>query len=216
MTRIKMCGMRTLDDSRAGLLAGADMLGFIFYEPVRRFIEPALAAQIIAACREEFNGWQAVGVFVDQPLKQVNAVAARCGLDLVQLAGEEPPQYVAGLDVPAVKVLRAGPAGWSLPALLVAQAGYSVHSFLIDSHVDGFYGGTGLAGDWQSLAGLLNGCMLAGGLNPGNVAAAVSLTRASAVDVSSGIETAGVKDPRLMQAFAQAVRTGVTPVAAGR
>jgi phosphoribosylanthranilate isomerase len=196
MTAVKICGIRTVDDAKAALDAGADMLGFIFYRPVRRYVEPALVATIVQAARKHRDGWQAVGVFVDEPAESVNAIAAQCALDLVQLAGNEPPEYVRALRTPAVKVIRD----------LSGGPEYAVKRFMVDTHVEGLYGGTGVAGEWQALAGRMAEHILAGGLSPRNVRQAVELTRPWGVDVSSGVETDGVKDPALMSAFVKAAR----------
>ncbi len=182
------------------------MLGFVFYHPVPRYVEPAIVAGIVAELRTEFSGWQGVAVFVDEPIQQANDIVQRCGLDLVQLAGDEPPSYAAGLIRPAIKVLRVREGRWSAGRLAQAKASYNVQRFMIDSHVSGFYGGTGVASDWDSLAGLLADDILAGGLRPDNVAAALAATQAWGVDVSTGVEREGRKDPELIRAFVEAVR----------
>jgi phosphoribosylanthranilate isomerase len=191
------------------------MLGFIFYRPVARYVAPEQVADIVAQLRSERRDWQAVGVFVDEPADRVNAIAAACGLDLVQLAGDESPEYCGQLDGPAIKVLRVRDGRWNAERLARAQAGYAVHRFMIDSHVSGFYGGTGVAADWQDLSGLMAGHILAGGLRADNVATALSLTRPWAVDVSSGVEIDGNKDPRLIREFLDAVRSCSSPIAMG-
>src|SRR5207248_1414359 len=108
----------------------------------------------------------------------VNRVAGRCNLDLVQLAGDESPDYCRELTVPALKVLRVREGRWDADRLRQASGGYSVQRFMVDSHVTGFYGGTGVTSDWDSLAGLLPGHILAGGLRPDNVAQALAVTGA--------------------------------------
>ena len=210
MTRVKICGIRTLDEARAALRAGADMLGFVFYRPVRRYIAPEEVATIVAACRRDpvLAGatWQAVGVFVNEPVESINAIGRLCGLDLVQLCGEEDPAYCTRLELPAIKVLRAGAGVWTAQRLAEAGRGYLVERFMVDSHVDGYYGGTGVPTDWTSLAGLMNDKILAGGLRPDNVALALATVRPWGVDVSSGVERGGRKDPDLIQAFLDEVR----------
>jgi phosphoribosylanthranilate isomerase len=192
------------------------MLGFIFYRPVARYIEPEDVGRVVRRLRAEFAAWQAVGVFVDEPVERVNAIAAGCGLDLVQLAGDEPPDYCAALTTPAIKVLRVRQGRWNAERLAAAQAGYAVERFMIDSHVSGFYGGTGVAADWRDLAGLLDGHILAGGLRPDNVAQALDIGHPWGVDVSSGVETDGRKDPALIRQFLDAVRQHSSPTAVGR
>lgn len=182
------------------------MLGFIFYRPVSRFVSPETVAEIVRACRSQFQGWQAVGVFVNEPLDQINAISQACNLDLLQLAGEEPPEYCRQLSRPAIKVLRIAEGCWSAERLLKAKAGYRVERFMIDSHVSGYYGGTGVASDWDSLSGLLGDDILAGGLRPDNAALALAATTPWGVDVSTGVEREGSKDPELVRRFIEAVR----------
>jgi phosphoribosylanthranilate isomerase len=197
MTRVKICGIRSLDDAKAALDAGADMLGFIFYRPVRRYLEPARAAAIIEGARKhQASGWQAVGVFVDEPADSLKAIAAECRLDVVQLHGDETPEYVEAIGRPAVKVIRN----------LDHVPKYSVQRFMLDSQVEGYYGGSGVPREWRSLAGRMAEHILAGGLTPDNVREAIDLTQPWGVDVSSGVETDGVKDPTLIGAFLKAVR----------
>jgi len=206
MTRVKICGIKSAGEGLTALRLGADMLGFIFYRPVARWIEPDLAAEIIAACRGEFPDWKAVGVFVDEPLESINQICHVCGFDVVQLAGSETPTYAAELVRPAIKVLRTREQAWSAELLAESCAGYAVERFLVDSHLDGFYGGTGTAADWQGLAGIMDRHILAGGLRPDNVASALELARPWGVDVSSGVERDGRKDPSLVGRFIEAVR----------
>jgi phosphoribosylanthranilate isomerase len=206
MTAIKICGIKTATDGLAALEAGADMLGFIFYRPVRRYVEPALAADIIAACRAKHRNWRAVGVFVDETAAEVDRIAELCKLDLVQLNGDETPTYASGLRSTAIRVLRPGPNPWTASRLDDAKRGYNVERFMVDSHVDGMYGGTGVAGDWQALTGLMDGSILAGGLTAANVAQAIELLKPWGVDVSSGVERDGAKDPDLIREFIAAVR----------
>jgi phosphoribosylanthranilate isomerase len=192
------------------------MLGFVFYRPVPRYVKPESVCAIVRELKAQFGGWQAVGVFVNEPADELNAIAEGCGLDLVQLAGDESPEYCERLERPAVKVLRIREGVWSAEQLRQAQAGYRVSRFMVDSHVSGFYGGTGVASDWDGLAGLLSGHILAGGLRPDNVAAALATTSPWGVDVSSGVETDGRKDPGLIREFIAAVRGEIpSPIAMG-
>ncbi|MFI5266270.1 MAG: N-(5'-phosphoribosyl)anthranilate isomerase [Chloroflexota bacterium] len=207
MTRVKICGIKTVEDGRAALTAGADMLGFIFYRPVSRYLAPEVVAEIVSQLRSEHNAWQAVGVFVDEPVDNVNAIAEACDLDLVQLAGDESPDYCRRLEHPAIKVLRVRDCRWTTERLAEAKAGYQVERFMIDSHVSGFYGGTGVAADWQDLSGLLDGHILAGGLHPDNVASALAIAHPWGVDVSSGVEIDGKKDATLIRHFLAAVQS---------
>lgn len=210
MTRVKICGIKTVDEARAALACGADMLGFVFYRPVPRYVQPEVVAEIVRTCRtahaSDGRTWHAVGVFVNEPAEAVNAICRVSDLDLVQLCGEEDAAYCARLERPAIKVLRAGSAAWTAERLRQAQHGYAVERFMVDSHVEGFYGGTGVAADWDGLTNLLDDQILAGGLRPDNVAGALAVTHAWGVDVSSGVEREGRKDPELIRAFIDEVR----------
>ena len=93
MTLVKVCGIRSVAEGRVALEAGADWLGFIFWRPGKRYIAPADAAEIIAALRRESLAWSAVGVFVDPPLQDVQHAADLCGLDYIQLSGDEPADF---------------------------------------------------------------------------------------------------------------------------
>lgn len=182
------------------------MLGFVFYRPVPRYVQPEQVADIVRQLRAITPHWLAVGVFVDEPLERLNAIAEECGLDMVQLAGEESPEYCVRAVRPAIKVLRIRDGRWSAERLAQARAGYDVERFMVDSHVSGFYGGTGVPSDWDSLAGLLDDSILAGGLRPDNVTGAIGTVRPWGVDVSTGVEVDGRKDPELMRGFVEAVR----------
>jgi len=188
------------------LASGADMLGFVFYRPVARYVKPQSVSRIVRELRRDFRNWRAVGVFVDEPAAELNAIAEACDLDAVQLAGNESPEYCAQLERPAIKVLRIRDGVWSADRLRRAKSGYEVSRFMIDSHVSGFYGGTGVASDWDGLAGLMGDHILAGGLRPDNVGAALAATQPWGVDVSTGVESGGQKDPDLIRRFVEAVR----------
>ncbi len=206
-TQVKICGIRTLAEAGVALEAGADMLGFVFYRAAARYITPDRVAALVGEVRERFSrAWQAVGVFVNEPLDSLNEILLGCDLDVAQLCGEEPPDYCVRTARPVFKVLRARDNGWSVDRLRHEQMGYEVARFMIDSHVDGFYGGTGVVSDWTTLGGLLDGMILAGGLRPENVASALAVSGAWGVDVSTGVERDGGKDPALVRAFIAAVR----------
>jgi phosphoribosylanthranilate isomerase len=155
-----------------------------------------------------------VGVFADQPPALVNGVADAAGLDVVQLSGSEPWEQALTIRRPVIKALRVG-AGMPPDALVAECEVGTAAACLLDTAVEGEQGGTGQVFDWQVAAGVARQtpCMLAGGLTPLNVAEAIRIVRPWAVDVSSGIESDGVKDEAKMRAFVQAVRaaSGVAP-----
>jgi len=233
MTVVKLCGMRTLADARAGADAGADVLGFNFYAGSRRCITPEDACIMIASLREERESPPYIcGLFVSVAVAETRRVAALCGLDLVQYAGDEAPETVAAVGLPALKTMRpqldetaASFAARLAPYRRMAQSlppgpfGQPLIP-LLDAAVPGQYGGTGAVGDWKLCAEIVQrSChpassdgdtgrvFLAGGLTPENVGAAVRTVGPWGVDVASGIERApGMKDAARMAAFVRAVR----------
>jgi phosphoribosylanthranilate isomerase len=197
---IKICGLRTLEHCLAAAEAGADMLGLNFANS-KRHIAPADAAALVAALRQYEAGRrvQVVGLFVNESADAINAISALVGLDLVQLSGDEPAELADALALPTIKALRldgsAREEGWLGRPL--------DRPVLVDAHVPGSYGGTGQRADWERAALLARGrpLMLAGGLDPENVAAAVAQVRPWGVDVSSGVERGGAKNVDRIRAF---------------
>ena len=205
MTRVKICGISTFEDGRVALDEGADFLGFVFYPPSHRYVEPRLAATLIERLRAHRPlGWQAVGVVVNIPLENMNEIADECSLDLIQVHGDEDEAYCRALIRPAVKALRLDSTIELTEALFDAER-HGAARVLVDSHRDGMYGGTGEISDWTALQPYLSDSILAGGLDPTNVATAISLARPWGVDVSSGVERNKRKDPDLIREFLRAV-----------
>lgn len=202
-TRVKICGITSLEDALAAVAAGADALGFVFYPASQRSIEPALAAAIIQKLPPFV---QTVGLFVNEESETVNQVATACSLDMVQLHGDETAAYARTLTCRYIKALRITVADGPAPLHDFPEAA----GFLVDASVAGAYGGTGSTADWQAaLQVVASGrpVILAGGLNATNVAQAITVVRPYAVDVSSGVErTPGHKDPSKMLAFVAAVK----------
>jgi phosphoribosylanthranilate isomerase len=207
MTRVKICGIRTLEHAAAALEAGADYLGFIFYPPSHRYVEPTHVGEIVAACRERFGNqtrWSAVGVFVDMPLAEAQAVCATARLDLAQLCGAEDREYAVQLGTPVVRVVHVD--GGGLPTAPTSADTHGARHVLLDAKADGRYGGTGTTYPWAAVRDAAALAFLAGGLTPANVAEAIETARPWAVDVSSGVETDRQKDPALIRAFISEVR----------
>ena len=204
MTRVKICGITTLEGGIAALEAGADYLGFVFYPPSIRLVTPARAAALITALREAWPGpWQAVGVFVNEPLPLIDDILGLGVLNIVQLNGEESADYVRRITAPVFKAVRIGGAGLGGP---VPQADdYGAQRLLVDANVPGQYGGTGMIYDWADVRPIVADGFLAGGLTPDNVGAAIAAAQPWGVDVSSGVEKDGVKAPELIGAFLDAV-----------
>lgn len=192
--KVKICGVRRVDDARAAADAGADWLGLNFHAPSPRCVDLETAAAIAAAVDVPL-----VGVFVDRPRAEVEAVAARLGLAALQFHGDESPAYCTGWDRPVLKALRARP-GDDLPAV---AASYHTDYLLLDAWVAGVPGGTGVAIDPAAARGLPAARLfVAGGLVPERVADVVRALRPFAVDVASGVEQEpGIKDHGKIEAF---------------
>jgi phosphoribosylanthranilate isomerase len=206
MTRVKICGIRTFEQAALALDAGADYLGFIFYPPSHRYVEPSTVGEIVAACRERFapDSWSAVGVFVDVPLDRARAICMEARLDLAQLCGAEDRAYAGQLGVPVVRVVHVDGSG--TPAASTAAADHGAARILLDTKADGRFGGTGVTYPWTAVRSAAAEAFLAGGLTPDNVALAIQTARPWAVDVSSGVERDRVKDPALVRDFISEVR----------
>ena len=176
--------------------AGADALGFVFFEKSPRNVDPERAAGIIAGIPPFV---QVVGLFVNAPLDFVNETADRCGLDIIQLHGEESPSYCDAVRRRVMKAFRV--RGMES---IAALSDYRVAGYLLDAYSPNSYGGTGERFDWDcAVAAQGRGpIILAGGLDPANVASAVSRVAPFAVDVSSGVESSpGRKDPEKVRTF---------------
>jgi phosphoribosylanthranilate isomerase len=210
MTFVKICGLRTVEHAVAALEAGADLLGFIF-APARRQVSPAevaaIGAVVRAAAAAAGRQVSLVGVFVNETPERMAALARECDLDVIQLSGDEDLSVVARLPGQTLfKVVRLNDAPQELRWL--QSPPWPNVRLLVDAHVQGSYGGAGVVADWERAAALLRQrpALLAGGLHPGNVGAAIRQVRPWGVDVSSGVETDGVKDVAKIQAFVAAVR----------
>jgi phosphoribosylanthranilate isomerase len=204
MVRIKICGITNLDDALLAAELGADALGFIFYPKSPRQVAPEVAREIIAQLPPFVA---AVGVFVDETAAAVQELAARVGLDWVQLHGQESPDYCLSLGRKVIKGFRIKDEN-SLMELEPYRD--VVQAFLLDTYKKGQAGGTGEIFDWQlARKGKKYGrIILAGGLTSYNVARAIEIAQPQAVDTASGTEAApGKKDPAKVRAFFEAVRS---------
>jgi len=219
---VKICGITNVEDARAAVAAGADMLGFNFYRPSPRFIEPDTARKIIAAIRAETRSELArvtiLGVFVNESAGTVNRIAERSGLDGIQLHGDETMEYCRELKEHApqrfaLKVVRAnGAIDFSELSLYAADA------FMLDAYDPKLRGGTGQTADWtlaREAARQLPRLFLAGGLSPGNVSEAIATVQPYAVDACSALELSpGKKDHARVREFVAAVRAVKLPTEA--
>ncbi len=195
MVRVKICGIRRLEDALAAVEAGADAIGLNFWRPGRRYVAPE-TARAIARAVPPFVA--KVGVFANEEAEVVRKIADVCALDALQFHGEETPEFCDRFDRHVIKAIKIRDAG-SLRQL----ERYRVAAFLLDAHVPGAMGGTGQTFDWTlARAAHASGrVILSGGLTQENVAAAIEAARPYAVDVASGVETHGEKDPVKIRAF---------------
>jgi phosphoribosylanthranilate isomerase len=203
--KIKICGITNAEDAAVAVRAGADALGFVMYRNSPRWVEPAVARAIIAGLPPFVS---AVGVFVNEEADRVRALMDGCGFALAQLHGDESALYCQNLCRPVLKAIRLKDRGTVL-ALAEFQGRTNVRGVLIDAFSDQAYGGTGQTADWALAyeAARSAQIILAGGLNPTNVAEAVQAVRPYGVDVSSGVEKSpGKKDPDKVKAFIEAAR----------
>lgn len=209
MTRIKICGLTRVEDAVAADRLGADAIGLIFAPSPRR-VSLETAHEIDGA----LSPWiTRVGVFVDASFEEIASVLSYVPLDVVQLHGNEPPDFVREarrrLGVRIVKGIRVRDA-----SVLKSLQQYEVDAFLLDTYVPGIAGGTGETFDWALAIPLAKRypVILAGGLTPDNVAEAIGAVHPHGVDVSSGVESEpGIKDPNRMEEFVTRVRSHAVP-----
>jgi phosphoribosylanthranilate isomerase len=224
MTRVKICGITNLEDATVAVEAGADLLGFIFYEPSPRYIRPEAVGGIVAGVRSHILNKPArsqfktqhsklktptfVGVFVNAAIETVARILDECQLDAAQLHGDESPEFVKQFHGRAYKALR--PQSLEEAEALIKtyqptiQPANQLPDFLIDAYHPTLYGGTGHVTDWTLAANLAqrDRIMLAGSLTPDNVAEAIRMVKPWGVDVSSGVEQEkGKKDHGKVREF---------------
>jgi len=198
-TELKICGLKRLEDIIAVNRHGADYAGFVFFEKSKRYVDPYKANELISLLRADIKP---VGVFMDEPLDNVVRIARITGVELVQLHGHESEEYVEyvkrTLDRPVIKAYKASEEG-ALEKAAQSNADY----VMIDSGA-----GSGKKFDWSILKDFKRAYFLAGGLDPESVGEAIRMLEPFAVDVSSGVETDGIKDEKKIAEFINAVRYG--------
>ena len=205
-TKVKICGLTTLEDARFVSGALADYLGFIFYPESPRYIEPAKAGAII----NWLEGPGKVGVFVNQPLDDVNSIAKQTGIDYVQLHGNESPDYCALVEKPIIKAFHIEKD--TDPTELISRVeSYldRVDYLLFDTKSDTEWGGTGQTFNWNILDEITSDkpFFLSGGLNTKNVQDAIQTVQPYAIDLSSGLEESpGLKDFDKIELFFDKMR----------
>lgn len=211
--RVKVCGITRAADALAAVKCGVKALGFVFHPPSPRAVTMERAREIIRRLPPEVV---CVGVFVDRPPEEVQAVVEVCGLDAVQWHGAEPDAWLGAVGVPAIKAWRVRSAQDLAPLHEYPSAA----AWLLDTWSPRAAGGTGEVWDWSAVASwprLGKPLILAGGLTADNVAAAIRQVRPGAVDVSSGVEAApGRKDHEAIRRFATAAREAFNALEEGR
>ncbi|MFN8380910.1 MAG: phosphoribosylanthranilate isomerase [Anaerolineales bacterium] len=203
MTKIKICGIKTVKDALAAMEAGADLIGFNFYPKSPRYIDVGICRDIMSVMRK-YGHVTYVGVFVNASVEEVQATIETCGLSFAQLHGDETPEMLNALNGKAFKAFRG------IPSDITGYERNDAPALLVDAAVKGVYGGSGVIADWSAAAELAKKypLLLAGGLTPENVADAVRQVKPWGVDVASGVESEpGKKDASKMKAFVRAVQS---------
>ncbi len=225
MFRIKICGITTVQNAQAAAEAGADAVGLNFYAQSKRCVDVVRALRIADALPSHVVK---VGLFVNADVKMISAVHQRIGFDLIQLHGDEPPEFLTRLcdaGLLNVPVMRAFPFAGDFTRLTESidacrRLGCLPELALLDAAAPDKYGGGGVACDWNAAAAYheihsMPPLVLAGGLTPENVAAAIDIVRPAAVDVASGVESSpGIKSPALMRRFIAAANAAFEKLAA--
>lgn len=213
MTRVKICGITNIEDALLAVELGAHALGFVFAESPRR-VTPDRALDIIYELPPFVT---TVGVFVNHPADDVQRIAQYCGLSAVQLHGDETIEYCRQLQIQAIKAFRMRNyteiEEWlfkenEYEASTLLEPSKNVTAYLVDAYAKGQYGGTGLHLNWELVRDLRSRkpLILAGGLDPKNVALAIKVVKPYAVDVSSGVELQpGKKDKYKLREFMKVV-----------
>ena len=193
--KVKICGIRDISTALSAIESGADALGFVFAESKRK-INPESAGEIIRELPREVLK---VGVFVNETKEIIEEIVSVSGINVIQLHGDETPEFCSSFSLPVIKALSIGS-----PEDLYQLDEYSCEYVLLDSPKGKYRGGNGVSFDWS----ILNNnpkqnkkMILAGGLNPENVGDGIKAANPYMVDVSSGVETEGKKDPEKIKRF---------------
>jgi len=222
VTIIKICGLTSAEDAVQVAALNVDIIGMVF-APSRRQMDAQQAADIVKQVKRLPHHPALAGVFVNEPPQTVNDTAAYCGLDMVQLSGDESWAYCRELRTPFIKVIHITRACTSSQVIEDIEAGYKAgHSqpfiCMLDCKTDGRYGGSGHSFDWDIAAGTcaLFPLIVAGGLSSTNVRQLIRRADPAGVDVSSGVESGGRKDIGKVRDFVRLVRLTGGSEAGGR
>jgi phosphoribosylanthranilate isomerase len=212
MIRIKICGLIEPEPATIAAEAGANYLGVVF-APSRRQVSPDKAQEIIRKVRALKSVPEVVGVFVNAPIGEINRIATTCDLDWIQLSGDESWVYCREIEQPIIKTIHVSPERTALSILQEIEAGQRIlsgHQFivLLDTQVKNVYGGTGQTFDHQIAQEVTREyrVFIAGGLTLQNVDQLIKKVQPWGVDVSSGVETGGIKDSQKIRDFVQRVK----------
>ena len=212
MTLVKICGLSEIEHALVAAEAGTDFIGMVFAEG-RRKLTPDKAQVISNAIHSLKNRPKVVGVFAGYTPAEVNRIVEFCGLDRVQLSGSETWEYCLQIHRPVTKTLHISPDTSADRVISTIEEGMRIFQdkgllFLLDTKMGNASGGTGRTFNWEIAREVAARfpVLIAGGLDPDNVAGLIRLARPQGVDVSSGVETEGRKEPALIKAFIQAVR----------
>jgi phosphoribosylanthranilate isomerase len=212
MVRIKICGLTNSAEALAAACAGVDYLGMVFASS-RRQVTTARGQEIADAVRALHPRPALVGVFANNPIYYVNQIVRECRLDYAQLSGDENPAYCRRVEVPVIKAVHIRPHTITAEVMAEIENGYSHFTqagltFLLDTAVPSLKGGTGRVFDWRVAmeAAARFPVMIAGGLNSDNIAEMIKMVRPWGVDVSSGVERSGGKDPAMIKEFVSRAR----------
>ena len=201
-TRVKICGITRREDAHAAVAAGADAVGMVFYADSPRAVSISMAAEIVAGLSPFVT---TVGLFVNADKQDVQSVLAQVPLDCLQFHGDESPEYCEQFKRPYIKVIRVNE---QTDVLAAAERFSHAQALLLDTYIKGIPGGTGQTFNWQLIPKQVNKpIILAGGLTPANVGAAIKTVYPYAVDVSGGVEASkGIKDSNKIKQFIDEVQ----------
>jgi len=189
MIQIKFCGITNMEDALCAASNGAAAVGFIFYKPSLRYIEPSKVRVIIDKLPRDLVK---VGVFVNETAEEVKRIFDYCGLDMIQFHGDESPDYCS--QFPAGGIIKA--MELIIEEDVKTAARYDVAAILVDSRHTGLYGGTGRISNWALAGRISRPLILSGGLNENNMIEALHKVKPGALDINSGVESSpGKKDP---------------------
>ena len=212
ISKVKICGLSEEEHIRATGEVGADFIGLMF-APSKRQITPERAAALVKVVRELDHPPAVVCVFVNTPASEVNRIATECDLDLVQFSGDENWQYCLEINKPVIKVIHVSENDSIEGVITKIEEGFNVLQgrdvmYMLDTKQDDAYGGTGQSFSRHIAAGVAGKIpvIIAGGLDPENIAGVVDEVHPWAVDVSSGVETDGKKDISKIKQFISEVK----------